>query len=216
MSISGVDYAWSHPGGAALAAAGFKFACRYLSHDAGKTVQRGEADDLGAHGIELVVVYEDTANRAADGHQAGVNDGINAMKMTKGALAGYTDLSMPADRPIYFAVDFDATWAQVSDYLAGAGLSIGKNRVGVYGGLDIVTAAHNAGYRWLWQASAWSHGQWNPYAQLRQQLNTQRVNGVDCDINTAMTADFGQWTPGGGDDVTPQDKQDIINFLRSL
>jgi hypothetical protein len=203
MSIKGVDYAWSHPGGAALRGAGVKFACRYLSHDASKTVQRPEADDLAAHGISLAVVYEDTANRAADGHQAGVNDAIAAMKMTKGMTPGYTDLGMPPDRPIYFAVDFDATWAQVSDYLAGAGLSIGKSRVGVYGGLDIITAARNAGYTWLWQASAWSHGQWNPYAQLRQMLGTEHINGVDCDINAAMVADFGQWTPGG-DDVTPE------------
>jgi hypothetical protein len=216
MSIYCVDYPWSHPGGAALQAAGVKAALRYLSHDAPKTLQRPEADDLHAHGIAMGVVYEDTATRASDGHQAGVTDALNALKMTKGQLPGYTDLAMPQDRPIFFAVDFDATWTQVSDYLAGAGLAIGKQRVGVYGGRNIIDAAYAAGYRWLWQAYAWSdvgNRGWSPVAQIRQQLATTDINGVQCDVDIAVVPDFGQWYPDQTveDIVTPQDKQDIID-----
>lgn len=218
MSITGVDYPWSHPGGAALQAAGMKFALRYLSHDASKTLQRPEADDLHAHGVAMGVVYEDTATRASDGHNAGVTDALNAIKMTKGQLPGYTDLAMPADRPVFFAVDFDATWNQVTDYLAGAALTIGKNRVGVYGGRNVIDAAYQAGYRWLWQAYAWSdvaNRGWSPVAQIRQRLATIDINGVQCDVDDAVVPDFGQWYPNQAveDIVTPQDKLDIAKLV---
>jgi hypothetical protein len=209
VTINGVDYPWRHPGGAALAAAGKEFAFRYLSHDVSKTLMRPEADDLAAHGIAMAVVYEDAAQRATDGQQAGVNDAVAAKRMTKGTLPGYTDLAMPDDRPIYFACDFDAQWSQVQSYLAGAALAIGKDRVGVYGGLNVVTGAHNAGYKWLWQTGAWSHGLWHPAAQVRQLIETQTIGGVECDVDVAMTTDYGQWTPGG-DPVTPADIQAIV------
>ena len=67
MSVFGIDYAWGRPGASALERAGAKFACRYLSHDSSKNLSRGEADELSAAGIWLVVVWESTANRALGG-----------------------------------------------------------------------------------------------------------------------------------------------------
>lgn len=201
--MQGVDYAWGHPGGAALQAAGVHFACRYLSHDTSKAISRAEADDLAANGIWSAVVFEDAAQRPLSGYSAGVADA--QLAQAQAAAAG-----MPGDRPIYFAVDFDVTPAQqaaVNAYLQGAGSVIGGPRVGVYGGYYTVQRALDAGVAaWAWQTVGWSGGQWEPRAQLRQPGGTVTIGGVDCDTNTATTADYGQWMPG----ITPNPVQEDI------
>ncbi|MCC9307673.1 DUF1906 domain-containing protein [Kitasatospora sp. RB6PN24] len=190
---AGVDYAWGHPGGAALQAAGIQFAARYLSHDQSKALDRAEADDLAAHGVWSVVVFEDAAERPLSGRAAGVADA--QMASAQAIAAG-----MPDGRPIYFACDFDVTPQQqtaVNDYLAGAGSVLGPGRVGVYGGYWTVSRALDAGVAmWGWQTVGWSGGQWDPRAQLRQLGSTVTIGGVDCDTDTAQAEDYGQWMPG--------------------
>jgi len=190
--IPGVDYAWSRPGGAALKAAGKKFACRYLSRDPSKNLTRAEADDLAAHGVSCVVVWETTARRPLDGRTAGATDATAAAVQAKAA-------GMPAGRPVYFAVDFDATEAQqpvIDAYLDGAASVLGRARVGIYGGYYPVKRALDAGKAtWAWQTAAWSGGNRDPRAVIRQGGRT-RINGADCDLNTATAPDYGQWRPG--------------------
>lgn len=190
---AGVDYAWGRPGGAALQAAGLTFAARYLSHDATKALDPDEANDLAAHGIWLVVVFEDAAERALDGAAAGAADAQYAA--AQAAAAG-----MPPGRPIFFAVDFDTTPDQqttVNQYLSGAASVLGAGQVGVYGGFWTVSRALDAGAAaWAWQTDGWSGGQWDPRAVLRQPGGTVTIAGVDCDQDTAMVDDFGQWMPG--------------------
>jgi hypothetical protein len=196
-SIPGVDYAWSHPGGAALAAAGKRFAARYLSADPKKNLGRAEAEDLAAHGISSVVVWESTATRPLAGRAAGISDAQTAAKQATAA-------GMPPSRPIYFAVDFDATAAQmptVLAYLDGAASVLGRARTGVYGGIRTVQAALDGGHAaWAWQTRAWSAGRWDPRAHIRQGT-TAVIGGVSCDLNTATVADYGQWTPGRTPDL---------------
>jgi hypothetical protein len=191
-SIPGVDYAWSHPGGAALKAAGKMFACRYLSTDASKCLSRAEADDLATHGVSSVVVWETTAKRALSGKAAGAAD-------ARTAAAQATACGMPPTRPIYFAVDFDATPGDqiaIDAYLDGAAAVLGRDRVGIYGGFYPVKRALDAGKaKWAWQTIAWSGGQWDTRAVIRQGKQAS-INGVSCDLNTAVAADYGQWMPG--------------------
>jgi nucleoid-associated protein YgaU len=198
-SIPGVDYAWSHPGGAALKAAGKKFACRYLSTDTSKNLSKTEADDLAAHGVACVVVWETTANRALAGSAAGEADAKTALKQATAA-------GMPAGRPVYFAVDFDATPQQqvpINAYLSGAASVLGKASTGVYGGFYVVQRALDAGVcTWAWQTAAWSGGQWDARAHIRQGAQAS-IGGVSCDLNMAMAAEFGQWTPGGAPPAPP-------------
>jgi len=195
MEIPGVDYPWRHPGGSALAAAGKEFACRYLSHDLSKNLTEAEADDLAAHGIWAVVVWEATANRALSGRAGGAADAKDAEAQ---ALAA----GMPPVRPIYFAVDFDAAAAQqsaIDAYLDGAASVLGAARVGIYGGYYPVKRALDGGHAaWAWQTSGWSGGQWDPRAVIRQGAQV-RIGGVPVDLDTATVADYGQWMPG----VTP-------------
>ncbi|WP_051840687.1 DUF1906 domain-containing protein [Streptomyces sp. NRRL F-5126] len=189
---AGVDYAWSHPGGAALKAAGKKFACRYLSNDSAKNLTKTEANDLTSHGVSCVVVWESTAQRALSGEAGGAADARKAQKQA-------ADAGMPGDRPIYFAVDFDATPGQqaaINSYLDGAAGVLGRDRVGIYGGYYPVKRAldaHKAA--WAWQTPAWSGGQWDERAHIRQGAQ-QTIGGASCDLDTASAADFGQWQLG--------------------
>ncbi|TDD69376.1 DUF1906 domain-containing protein [Actinomadura darangshiensis] len=207
MTIFGIDYAWSHPSVSAMRSAGVKFVCRYLSHDASKNLDRAEADRLSDAGIWMVVVWETTAKRALSGKAGGADDAREAARQAKAC-------GMPEDRPIYFAVDWDATPGQQDDinaYLDGAASVIGRDRVGLYGGYYPVKRALDAGKaRWAWQTYAWSGGQWVGRAQIQQYRNGVQVGGADCDYDRAMEADYGQWRVGvtGGDDM-PLSQEDI-------
>jgi hypothetical protein len=204
---NGVDYAWGRPGGAVLAAAGKTFACRYASLDSSKNLTRAEADDLAAHGVSCVLVWETTANRALAGQDAGAAD-------ARAALQQAAACGMPDDRPVYFAVDFDATLGQqatIDAYLQGAASVLGARRVGVYGGYWVVSRAMQVkAAAWGWQTVAWSGGQWYDGAHIRQDGN-EVIAGVDCDKNTASAADFGQWTPGH-DPVPPAPPVPVVNL----
>jgi len=194
--LNGVDYAWSHPGGAHLQSAGMKFACRYLSSDVKKNLSRTEADDLAAHDVWSVVVWETTANRAGAGLAAGQADARTALVQARAC-------GIPADRPIYFAVDYDAPAAAVAAYFQGVASVLTPARTGVYGGYRVVKALLDSKtVRWAWQTVAWSAGKWDDRAVIRQLAATVKINGVSCDKDFAYAHDYGQWMPG----KTPQEE----------
>lgn len=201
----GVDYAWGRPSTGALKAAGVEFVCRYLSHDAtGKNLDRAEADTLSSAGIWLAVVWESTASRALDGYAAGAQDARDAQAQAQAC-------GMPADRPIYFAVDFDATGqeAAITAYFDGAASMLGKDRIGVYGGLAAIRAVLGGGHcAWGWQTYAWSGGQWDGQAHLQQYSNDHTIDGVGLDYDRSLTADFGQWRVGVTPGTTPTPQED--------
>ncbi|GAA4105911.1 DUF1906 domain-containing protein [Actinomadura miaoliensis] len=202
MSVFGVDYAWGRPGPDALKKAGARFVCRYLSHDtSGKNLTRAEADQLSRAGLWLVVVWETTARRALSGRSGGAADARDAAKQA-------ANCGMPEDRPIYFAVDFDASASQqaaVNAYLDGAASVIGRDRVGLYAGYGPTKRALDAGKaRWAWQTYAWSGGKWDARAHIQQYSNDHKINGVGVDYDRAMKDDYGQWRVGvspGEDDM---------------
>lgn len=203
MSIPGVDYAWQHPDPAALQRAGKRFAARYLSTDTSKNLTRAEADALAAHGISSVVVWETTAQRAAAGRSAGIADAERAEAQARGA-------GMPPTRPIYFAVDYDAAPSAVVAYFQGVASVLGLARTGVYGGYRVV--AYLLDHKlaaWAWQTAAWSGGKWDPRLNIRQG-NFVTIGAVQCDADTALTSDYGQWTPGKT--PTPEDPTDMADI----
>jgi hypothetical protein len=191
----GVDYAWSRPSSPqALRSAGYSFVARYLSWDTtGKNLTADEAQNLFAAGIDVVANWEWDSNDALDGYSTGVNDATEAQ--TLAAQCG-----MPADRPIYFSVDFDATPGQqaaIDSYFDGVASVIGLARTGAYGGYYVIQRLFDDGkIKWGWQTYAWSGGQWDPRAQLQQIDNGVTVAGASCDIDQAVASDFGQWGPG--------------------
>lgn len=191
---NGVDYSSGTPGGAALQAAGKAFAARYLSRYTAKVITADEATDLHQHGIAIVLVFEDGAERMLGGYDAGHLDAQFARHQAD-------QIGAPADQVIYFAADWDVSPGEmptVIRYLQGAAGVLGSGSVGVYGGINTVRAAlDTANVRYAWQTTAWSYGQWDSRAQLQQRGGNAEIGGVDCDLDDAVTADYGQWVPDG-------------------
>ncbi len=207
----GVDFATAgltyNP--ASLQAAGVTFVARYLN-GGWKGMTRQEADALRATGIDIVGVWESTATRASAGFGAGQQD-------ASAAHAAAVSYGMPTGRPVYFAVDFDASAAQVIPYFQGVASVLGAAGSGVYAGINVVDplmAAGIVGYGW--QTYAWSGGRWGT-AQLQQYSNGHPIAGLDTDYDRSVASDFGQWSGAGaspgGIDVTPEQLAQIITSI---
>jgi peptidoglycan hydrolase-like protein with peptidoglycan-binding domain len=191
----GIDYAFSpHPAPSAVRAYGASFACRYVSSNPandlnGKNLLKAELALLVTAGISVVLVAEEGANRMLAGRSAGIADAQHAEAVVM--ALGMTGV------PVYFACDFDASpasQAAIDGYLDGAASVIGRDRTGIYGGYyPVKRALDNGSATWAWQTYAWSGGQWDHRAQLRQVQNGIAVGGASCDRDEAQAADFGQW-----------------------
>jgi len=185
----GLDWAWGDISGESMRRAGKRFAARYLSHDASKNLDAGEADRLGREGVSCVVVWETTADRATAGRAAGEDDARNAAAQAKAC-------GMPRGRPIFFAIDFEANGGEVAEYFKGVANVIGIDRTGAYAGLDAISFLFDHHLiRWGWQTYAWSRGLWDRRARLRQYSNGHIFDGVGVDYNRSIHPDFGQWKP---------------------
>jgi hypothetical protein len=195
-SRKGLDYSFARPSVSSLHSQGYTFAARYLSYDnsstSGKILTAAEAKALIAAGIDVVSNWEYAADDALSGNAQGVAD-------AKAAQAQAVAAGMPATRPIYFSVDFDATPAQqtpINAYFDGVASVLGVNRTGAYGGYYVIQRLFDAGkIKWGWQTYAWSGGQWDARAQMRQTDNGITAGGDSdcCDLDASEADDFGQW-----------------------
>jgi hypothetical protein len=190
---TGVDYSFARPSPSGLHAEGYTFACRYLSPPPNsKNLSKAEADQLWSAGVDVVANFEEGATNALSGHSQGVTDANVAESESQAD-------GIPAGRPIYFSVDFDAQsgdFAAVDAYFDGVASVIGIGRTGAYGGYTIIKHLFDVGkIRWGWQTYAWSNGSWDSRAHLRQVQNgiTAAGDSACCDEDQAVAADFGQW-----------------------
>jgi hypothetical protein len=210
----GVDYSWARPQPSALFKAGKRFACRYIAGTGGKNLSKAEAAALAKAGVAVVSNWENAAGDArygeAKGHAAGV-----AAKRNHAACGG------PADRPIYFSIDFDASTAQLPtcySYLLGAAKALGTDkkpnwdRVGVYGSYRVVEYMHSKGVKWLWQTYAWSGGKLSSHAHIHQYHNGVKVAGADTDLDAALQQDYGQWGTAG----SPTSSEDDLPTVKEV
>jgi len=202
MPIEGVDSSYCRPSPASLVAAGKHFYIGYVSPESGKNVTKTECAAFLAADIDVVLVWEHTAQRALEGASAGKEDGTRARQQAN-------DLGYPSTSVIYTAVDFDATAAQiagpVADYLKAFAAAAGGMMVtGVYGGIAVVryVMSHDI-MAFGWQTYAWSGGDWYAPAQLQQYHNGVTIGGCDTDLDRAMVDDFGQWEAEMADAPTP-------------
>jgi len=184
----GVDYSFARPSPATLHAQGYTFAARYLSGVAGKDITSPEATALIGAGLDVVSDWEVSADAALNGFAQGANDAQAAQAEAVGA-------GMPATRPIYFSIDFDAQPSQqgaIDSYYDGVASVLGRDRTGAYGGIGPISRLFDDGkISWAWQTYAWSAGAWDPRAQLRQIQNG--IAGGSEDLDEAVAIDFGQW-----------------------
>jgi hypothetical protein len=193
VTATGVDYSWARPSPSGLKSEGYTFAARYLSYDtSGKNMTKGEIAALWSAGVDVVANWEQTATAALNGYNQGASD-------AKAAEAQANANGIPTGRPIYFSVDFDATpgdQTALNAYFDGVASVIGVARTGAYGGYYVIQRLFNASkIKWGWQTYAWSGGQWDSRAQLRQVLNGITAGGDAncCDKDEAVATDFGQW-----------------------
>ena len=184
-----VDYSWTHPDPGSLKAAGYVGVMRYLARKVdAKLLQAGERDALHAAGLGIGLVWETTASRAGDGEAAGVADAVTA--------EGLADaLGAPRELPIFFAVDFDATAAQVAPYFDGVRANA-RRPVGLYGSFRIVEGVD---VDWYWQCAAWSRGRISDRAHLYQRIGAP-VPGTD---ENRMYRPLPLWIPGGVTKLNP-------------
>ena len=176
MERLGVDYAWGRPSTAALSQAGVTFACRYLSLDTtGKNLTFDEAATLSAAGLSIVSNWEYDSRAPLNGRAQGARDAAEADRQHRAAGG-------PPGRPIYFSVDFDASPGDqeaINAYFDGVAATIGHDRTGAYGGYWVIKRLLDAGKTaWAWQTLAWSGGQWDARAQLRQVRNAVEIDQV--------------------------------------
>jgi len=220
MALEGVDYSWARPTPADLYKAGKRFAVRYLSWGSsgrgnsilsgasnGKVLTKSEADRLQAAGLAVVSNWEFRTDDQLRGRDGGRFDAREADRL-------HLDRGGPAEAPIYFSTDFDASTTQLAtcyEYLRGCADILGWDRVGVYGGYRTIAYMHGRGVKWLWQTYAWSGGRWHPGAQLQQYKNGVKVAGADVDLNRATAMNFGQWAATKEDDDMGWDEK--INLI---
>lgn len=186
---TGVDCSFSHPDYSKLRGAGISFVGRYLTGE-GKSLTRSEALNISGHGLDIFAIFETTSGRMLSGYSAGQFDAVQA----RHALDTLKPKGKP---PVYFACDFDAegnSLDKVLEYIRGAVHELGWTDVGVYGGLNLVAAAHRENRcKFLYQTLAWSGGKWFPDAQLRQTAVGLNVASGSVDLDKAVSADFGQF-----------------------
>lgn len=189
--VCGFDYSYNRPSIDAVVASGCKFVVRYVDVPgiSSKNITRSEDQQLQAHGINVVLVFERSARRAAAGCEAGRYD---ANRVTRALRSlGRSELT-----PVYYAVDFDAKWYQVSSYARCWAQVRSAPISGLYGSVRIVKSARAEGLvSFGWATYAWRYNQAWPsgdVAQLRQVQNGVRFGGGNVDINYAMSANYGQ------------------------
>lgn len=201
MALEGVDYSYDRPDPAKLVSAGKHFACRYLSDEPVKNLTRAEADAGAKAGLWWVVVWEAGHGQTTPSAQWCAAESVKQAK----------SVGVPAGRPIYFAVDFDAQSSQfnaIEDFLLEYAAHLSPYVAGMYGGEAVVTEMLDRGVTdWAWQTYAWSDTR-DPRAKLWQYSNNVQLVGANVDLDRAYADDYGQWRPGVLPDIDEMDETD--------
>ncbi|MDD9270084.1 glycoside hydrolase domain-containing protein [Paenibacillus sp. GCM10023248] len=199
---------------AAFVRDGYLFVARYLVPSGYKALTKGEAELISNAGLQIVSVYETTANRALGGRSAGLADGAAAVQVAQ-------QVGQPEGSCIYFAVDFDATSAQmptVIAYIQAASEATPQYTTGVYGSYAVMEAVKQAGAcSRFWQTYAWSGGKKSTFLNLYQYLNDVPVNGIQIDHDESYGSE-GWWNTLAAPEpptyaLSAKDANAIIPFL---
>lgn len=190
----GLDYSSTRPSRAAMKTAGVGFVCRYIGsqvRQAGRDAKwlgPAEAKSLHADGLDIVVVFETSAKRADGGREAGLAD-------ARTAVVELAYCGLPADQPVYFAVDWDTEVGPlITAYFKAAAEVLGLKRVGAYGSEKVIKALFDKGMiTYGWQTYAWSGGRWDSRNHIEQYANGEHLAGASVDFDRSMREDFGQW-----------------------
>ncbi|MBR1390482.1 MAG: DUF1906 domain-containing protein [Lachnospiraceae bacterium] len=196
--ISGVD-AYSSLANIAstLYSQGYRFAARYYcSNGSAKLMSTSESATLASAGHKRVVVFQNTNNSYSYFSSAqGQADASYAVSLA-------TARGQTSGSAIYFAVDFDATEAQINANImlyfsaVSSVITAAGYYVGVYGSGMTCRKIRNAGYAsysWLAMPTGWAeystYTSWN----IKQTCSTT-ISGVSVDIDSANSVNsIGGW-----------------------
>lgn len=184
----------------AIMANGRTFVCRYYANSGKKRLTSTEPQNLRGKGLTVVVIWEDGRPTSASyfSFTKGVDDGTSA----------YHDalqIGQPSNTPIYFAVDYDASDAElaagINDYFNGLALGIKtaansgpENPIGVYGSGATCRFALSRGwarYTCLAMSSGW-RGYDFPDWNIRQSTGTT-YGSIEVDFDESSSNDFGSF-----------------------
>jgi hypothetical protein len=190
---NGVDEAWARLTPAQAKAAGKQFVVGYVSEDPSKNLTLAEVQAYHAAGIAVLLVYEYNTAAAETGANGGHKNATLAAQLAKA-------LGYPPSCAIAFAIDEPSPNLGMLSAYAAAFTAVchaaGYSDM-VYGGYSTVKYCLDHALVDLgWQTYAWSNGQWDTRAVLRQVQNDVTIAGVSLDLDTATTANYGAWMPG--------------------
>lgn len=178
--MTAVDYSFSRPSIESLKAAGATAVGRYVGPSGwGKTITQAEYDALVAAGIEVFLVFEENADDASGGYNAGVT---NAQLAAQWVPQGYT-------LPVWAAADTDyqpgPPLDTANEYVHGFSTVFGPSRTGVYGEGALIDAAKASGWALAggWQSSSSSfpgNATTSPNTSVQQGFDGP-VPGTDAD-----------------------------------
>jgi len=189
--MQGADYSGGRPTGAALLAAGFGVALRYVGLGAaGKRLTAAEYKNLRAAGQVVLTVAElgttDSWGTSTD------DDYARGVANAKVALADCRACGIPESEIFVFAASDShaaAQW-QITDtvkYVTGFRDVLTLPRTGHYGFVETQTAVHNAGVAsGYWRCGsqpAAADKAWVNYWQRNAAPTTRIVSNVVCDVN---------------------------------
>ncbi len=168
-----------------LVRSGYAFVCRYINR-----MSSAEAHIISDAGLNILTVYETTADRPRGGTSTGNADGAAAYKQAQA-------LEMPTTGIIYFTADFEAKptdMNNIESYLRAARTQTGPYEVGIYGDYSVVEEMFKRNAcKGFWQTYAWSNGQAPVHATVYQYKNDQMAAGISVDFDEAYS-DVGMWS----------------------
>src|SRR5215510_9956763 len=176
-----------------------------------KAMQLAEAQSLGAHGMQIGVVFQQRQNQVGDFSELkGLAAGRRAYRYA------HDNIGQPSRSAIYFSVDFDATSAEIGNnitpYFEGVKRAFGEESagspdylIGAYGSGAVCTTLIEKGLiEFIWLAmsrgfrgtrEALDAGQYH----LAQRAPAKTLCGLDVDFNDANPErpNFGAFTIEG-------------------
>ena len=192
---SGLDCSDKCPPDQAMISAGDKFVFRYLAPaaDGNKVITSSEANQDRNDGLYIGLYWENGAQDALGGYDAGVKAGQEAL--TEAQKLGVT-----TGTPFYFAADFNPTASQlptIAEYIQGAQAALGTNyQAGAYGSYKVIKYLFdNNDIKWAVQTYAWSGDQLDPRAQFYQDSNGHILANGLVDYVKGMDGLSGLWAP---------------------
>lgn len=183
---------------------GYKFLIRYYTRAPGsaKLLTKAEAQAISNAGLYVNIIYQDANNYyGAFNTQNGIDDATWAYHYAKNTI------NQPKGTPIYFAVDYDATSAQISggiqDYfraVCSTIISLGSSnnygfQVGVYGSGNVCSQMLVSGIstRWLAGATGWGGSSTYTGWDIKQLASTVTIGGIPFDQNESKLTYGGGW-----------------------